>query len=183
MILEILKDSKSISDACRKLNIPVNGGGIKKVKDLFIKYGIDVPIYKQRKRIERLEKICPVCKKTFITKKNKREKTTCSHSCSNTYFRSNKDNPNWKDESYRTTCFLYHEKECVVCKENNIVEVHHYDGNKDNNNPENLIPLCPTHHKYWHSKFRYLIEDIIVKYRNVFINETMNWWWINSKIY
>ena len=107
---------------------------------------------------------CPVCGSEKKNLKN----VTCSYSCSNTYFRSGLNNPNFKGNDYRTICFHYHKKECVVCKENNIVEVHHLDENKLNNEPENLIPLCPTHHKYWHSRYKYIIEDQIIKYINKF---------------
>lgn len=44
------------------------------------------------------------------------------------------------------------------------MEAHHYDGNKNNNAPENLVPLCPTHHRYWHSRFRYIIKKRIDEY-------------------
>lgn len=106
-------------------------------------------------------KICPVC---FI--KFKGTSVTCSHSCSNTYFRSGKNNPNWKDESYRSTCFSFHKKECIICGEENIVAVHHLDEDRSNNSIENLIPLCPTHHQYWHSRFKYIIEDKVLEYLN-----------------
>ena len=32
--------------------------------------------------------------------------------------------------------------------------VHHYDENHYNNDPRNLIPLCPTHHQYVHSRYK-----------------------------
>lgn len=108
------------------------------------------------------KKICPICKKPI---KNFRHTTTCSHGCANSYFRSLKNNPNWKDEAYVSTCFYYHKKECIICKELNKVEVHHYDKNKKNNKPENLIPLCPTHHKYMHSKFKRLIIKKVIDFR------------------
>jgi hypothetical protein len=57
----------------------------------------------------------------------------------------------------RTTC-------SYVCNEKLIVAVHHFVGNKINNNPENLVPLCPTHHIYIHSKYKNLIIDVVVKY-------------------
>ena len=79
------------------------------------------------------------------------------------------NNPNWKENSYRTTCFHFHKKECIVCGENKIVEVHHLDENNKNNSPNNLIPLCPTHHKYLHSNYRYLIEDKVNEYIKDFI--------------
>ena len=121
---------------------------------------------------ERVEKECPVCSTKFITSKDSpREKITCSHSCANTYFRSGINNPNWSDNSYRSTCFHYHKKECVVCGETKIVEVHHFDEDNKNNSPENLIPLCPTHHQYWHSRYRSEIEQIVIDYITNFKKE------------
>jgi hypothetical protein len=111
------------------------------------------------------KKICPVCEKEF-EKKSK----TCSHSCANVLFHSGEGNGNWKESCYRTTCFLYHKKECIICGEKNIVHVHHFDENKKNNKPENLIPLCPTHHQYWHSRYRKLIEKKVLKYQKEFID-------------
>ena len=98
------------------------------------------------------QKVCPVCG-CLHHKKG----TTCSHGCANTYFRSNINHPNWKEDRYQTTCFHYHKKECIICGEKNIVEVHHYDENHYNNDPRNLVPLCPTHHQYLHSHFKNLI--------------------------
>lgn len=111
---------------------------------------------------------CPACKKKFIAKSH--GSVTCSHSCSNTYFRSNKDHPNWKESRYRTTCFAYHKKECVVCGEDKIVAVHHHDENRDNNDPSNLIPLCPTHHHYVHSRYKHLVLPIIEAYIQRFLS-------------
>lgn len=107
----------------------------------------------------RIKKTCPVCGVEFEVPPHQKKKVTCSRRCSNTHFRSGPNNPNWKDKNYRSTCFHYHEKKCIVCGEDRIVEVHHYDGNKDNNDPKNLVPLCPTHHQYWHSRHRYLIKE------------------------
>jgi len=113
-------------------------------------------------------KLCPMCNKPI---KHYKINTTCSYSCANTMFRSLENHGNWingKSNSH-SICFKYHKKECVVCKEKLIVEAHHYDGNRKNNNIENLIPLCTTHHKYWHSEYRYLIKDKVEKFRNEFI--------------
>lgn len=107
---------------------------------------------------------CAVCNKPI--KNFKTSKGTCSRSCANTFFKSAENNGNWKQSAYRSTCFLYHKKECIVCGETNIVEAHHLDENKFNNDPSNLIPLCPTHHQYWHSRHRSLIEDKIRCYIN-----------------
>jgi hypothetical protein len=65
---------------------------------------------------------------------------------------------------YRSICWANHDKECVVCGEKRIVAVHHYDENHDNNDPKNLIPLCPTHHCYVHSSHKHLVEKQIEDY-------------------
>jgi hypothetical protein len=114
------------------------------------------------------KKECPVCGTPV---RNYKKTVTCSRSCANTYYRSGDNNPNWKESSYRSTCFHNHEKKCVVCSEQRIVEVHHYDGNSRNNLPENLIPLCPTHHKYWHSRYRDLIKEQVESYREAYLQK------------
>lgn len=68
------------------------------------------------------------------------------------------------EASYRRMCFAHHEKKCVICGERKIVAVHHYDEDHHNNDPSNLVPLCPTHHQYWHSEFRNDVADAIHAY-------------------
>lgn len=38
------------------------------------------------------------------------------------------------------------------------------DCNKTNNNPNNLIPLCPNHHQLFHSRYRQLVYPLIEDY-------------------
>ena len=119
-----------------------------------------------------ISKVCDVCGCEFTAQSGSpREKVVCSYSCSNTKFRSGEDNPNWSGEKYRSVCFLFHEKKCVICGEELIVEVHHYDENHENNSPDNLVPLCPTHHQYFHSRHRHLVESEIDQYVNRFRNK------------
>jgi hypothetical protein len=175
-IKNIITKCDSKSDVCRELGFQINGSGLRKVNELIKNFNLNVTHFNRGKTKRRkyliIKKVCPICDNEFETKSgHPREKTVCSHACANTYFRSGKANPNYKNDNdlnaevkYRTICFRYHEKKCVCCDEKNIIEVHHYDGNKKNNSPENLIPLCPTHHQYWHSKFRYLIKLKIDEY-------------------
>ena len=105
-------------------------------------------------------KFCPVCNNPI---KNYKENTTCSYKCANTYFRSGLNNPHkqralQEQSNYITVCFHYHKKECVVCGENKTVSVHHMNEDKQDNRPENLVPLCPTHHTYMHTKYK---QDIL----------------------
>jgi hypothetical protein len=134
-------------------------------KDLI---NIDLKTYKCKKCLYKsayIEKICPVCNKKFGGRKSNISKNkTCSYSCSNTLFRSGENHGKWNKDSYRSTCFLYHEKKCIICNEDKIVTVHHYNKDHNDNRPENLVPLCPTHHQYVHSKYSSLVIDKIDKY-------------------
>lgn len=161
---QIVKESVSKSEVCRKLGIAGNGIGLKKVTTLAEQYNVDIShfshkaaISKFQKIYERITKECPVCNSKFETLKgHKREKQTCSYSCSNTFFRSGEANPNYKTEEdgwgYRRICFSKWEKKCFICGFDKVVEVHHLDGNHHNNLVENLVPLCPNHHRMYHTK-------------------------------
>ena len=104
-------------------------------------------------------KVCDAPIKDYLHSKG-----TCSRSCANKYFRSGEDNGNWSGGHYQTLCFSKHKKECVVCKEAKIVAVHHFNEDHSDDSIENLIPLCPTHHMYMHSKFKIEILHIVEEY-------------------
>ena len=58
---------------------------------------------------------------------------------------------------YREKAFRYYEKKCISCgynKHPNVLEVHHIDRNRENNDLSNLIPLCPTCHTEVHRGHR-----------------------------
>lgn len=89
----------------------------------------------------------------------------CSKSC------ANKQGPKNRlyDYNYRTLCWKYHKKECIICKEDIIVDAHHYDNNHNNNHPTNFIPLCPTHHLYVkHRDSYYIIKECVDEYYHKF---------------
>ena len=177
---ELIIECYSVSDFCKKIGFTTNGRDIKKAKSIIIDENLDISHFdngsSKKMKYPIIEKECPVCKNLFKTQKDRNEKVTCSHSCSNTFFRSGENHPNWKEFSnnrrkiYRDKCFFYHKEECVICGENKIVEVHHLDENRNNNNIDNLIPLCPTHHRYWHSKYKDEIVEIILEYQKIFRN-------------
>ena len=89
---KIIQSSHSKSDVCRKLNLPVNGSSIRKVNKIIKDNNFDISHFNlkfNQTKYPFIKKICPVCYLEFITQKNhRREKTTCSYSCSNTFFRS-----------------------------------------------------------------------------------------------
>ena len=143
-----------------------------------------LPLHKNnvKKHIEaciRLPKmvICPQCGVEF----EESGSVTCSYSCGNIYFKDKQqqarkvsvyllDEELISSGRYRTLCFRYHDKKCVVCGEDKIVEVHHYNNDHLDHCPKNLVPICPTHHKYLHSGHKYLIQDKIDIYVKDFIN-------------
>ena len=187
---QLILESNSKSEICRKLGIHNNGTNFKKIDNLVLEYGLKFESFRKSKnhiiKYEKIEKVCSVCGNNFETQKgHKKEKETCSHACANTFFRSGKNNPNYKDigqygvknrnysRKYREICFNNHKHECVVCGENLMLDVHHFDGDKKNNKPENLIPLCATHHNYWHSNYKYLIEEKVLHYVKEYINENV----------
>lgn len=167
------------SDAIRKLGLHPNGTGARVLNALLEKFQINIDHFdrgKKNRRYQRTIKLCPVCSKQFsVGSGQKKEKVTCSVSCSNTYFRSGEANGSHLDkqrriqngervETYSEICWKHHPRKCVVCNECLIVEAHHHNGDHDDNRPENFVPLCPTHHQYWHSRHRHLIQRQVDDY-------------------
>ena len=162
--IELITNSVSKSEVARKLGKHPNQAGMKLVNELISNHNLDISHFSQKAAIDKftrkyelIEKICPVCNIKFVDRKgHKREKITCSHSCSNTYFRSGENNPNYKadksDWGYRKICFSKWKKECIICGFDKVVDVHHLDHNNKNNDINNLIPLCPNHHMMLHTK-------------------------------
>ena len=152
----------SASEYLRSLNMQSNGRYTAEInsrrKELNLEWKVEPS------RIQNID--CPICLKSF--KPSNRNQMTCSVGCANTFFRSGENNHNYYNGkgSYRTKCFAIRNKKCIICEESNIVEVHHYDENHDNNDINNLIPLCPTHHQYFHSQYKDLVEPQINQWRN-----------------
>jgi hypothetical protein len=175
----LLEKKLSKQKICEEIFGFCNGTTTRKLQYSLNHYGYDrnsikKNFYDSKRVYPVVEKTCPVCQKTFTTSVGQKgEKTVCSRACSNTHFRSGENNGNWSEDSYRTTCWAYHEKKCCVkdCGESRIVEVHHFDHNNTNNDPYNLVPLCPTHHKYWHSRYQPLIEADVVAYRKQWLEK------------
>ena len=181
---KIIENSKSLRDVSMKYFGYVNVITYSKIREFIIENNIDTTHFIKNvsafnhTKYPKIVKTCPICGNEFETKSgHPKEKTVCSHSCANTFYRTGEEHPNHKKDKdlkgetkHRTICFRYHEKKCVCCEEKNIVEAHHYDGNKQNNAPANLVPLCPTHHRYWHSRFRYIIKATVDEYVKKFIS-------------
>ena len=100
-------------------------------------------------------KECKRCSKEFIFEGRIKTKAYeranfCSRSCANSrqeWWNSNATN-------YKTIALQHWKHECVICGFDKIVAIHHIDENHNNNDPQNLIPLCPNHHEMVHSKYK-----------------------------
>ena len=115
--------------------------------------------------IKKHQKVCSCCGEEFIfegrlnTKKYDLTKY-CSRSCAN-------NRQEWWNENathYRTIALQNHDEKCAICGFDKIVAIHHIDENKKNNNPKNLIPLCPNHHEMVHSKWKFEVQPFIEKW-------------------
>ena len=161
-IRQAFNSAKSKSDVCRLLNLHINGTGLRQVTKWAKQYSIDTTHFDggraKRFKYEQIEKECPICGKTFTTGKGQpKEKQTCSYSCSNKYFRSGQDNGRYIDgwngqPEYRKIALEQHGHKCMVCSFSKIVCVHHLDENHNNNEPSNLVVLCPNCHTMIHTK-------------------------------
>lgn len=61
-------------------------------------------------------------------------------------------------ESYRERCLAEKGRECTICGDSNDIHVHHIDGDRNNNDLDNLIPVCTTHHSRIHAGYEEVWE-------------------------
>jgi hypothetical protein len=84
--------------------------------------------------------------------------------CYTTLFRLqyNKDWNNKKRHNISVEIYNKITQKCVICGFDKIVDLHHLDKNRENNSEENLIGLCPNHHKMIHHiQFKEEINKIL----------------------
>ena len=159
-IYEIADKVYSASDIVRHLGYSVNGKRINTVLLIADKYEVDTSHWTSNGKptVTKLSKICPVCDSKFSFFERE-PRATCSYSCSNTLFRSGKDNPNWIEGggAYRVKALAYYLPICTRCNySENIaaIVVHHKDRDRSNSTMENLEVLCANCHaiEHWQDK-------------------------------
>lgn len=58
-----------------------------------------------------------------------------------------------KKKAYQEKAWKHYGRKCVICgRTDGQIDVHHKDGNHDNNRLSNLVVLCPKHHREFHKK-------------------------------
>jgi hypothetical protein len=120
--------------------------------------------------------VCSCCSTTFLVNEREKqfpvkEKYFCSRSCANSLGGKRKAELYHHDgvAHYRTVALRHHEPKCVICSFDKVIAIHHIDENKKNNDPSNLIPLCPNHHEMYHSKWKSEVEPFIKEWQQKFI--------------
>lgn len=108
---------------------------------------------------KRKKKICPRCKRFLHIK----AKGLCG-GCYTTIFRL-QYNKEWNyQKKHNINVELYRKltKKCIICGFDKIVDLHHLDQNPENNSPDNLVGLCPNHHKMIHrADLRQEVRDLL----------------------
>ena len=92
-------------------------------------------------------------------KRSKSGKVFCSRSCASSYnnkhlkFGANHPNYDGGRSSYRERALRELGVKCRLCEYSieSVLEVHHIDRDRGNNEINNLAVLCPTHHREVHT--------------------------------
>ena len=97
--------------------------------------------------VKNRKSICPRCKRLRPI----HAKGYCN-GCYNSVFRLEQAKDYNYQKTHNISAELYREitQKCVICGFDKIVDLHHKDENKKNNSRENMIGLCPNHHKMIH---------------------------------
>lgn len=119
---------------------------------------------------------CAYCGKSIEklpqeVKSSKHGNVFCNRSCAcsfnNSTYRKGKDNPNWKDGTYKSSnyakdAFRTYMAKCAICglEEPACLQVHHIDLDRDNIVTDNLIILCANHHCMVHYGSLVISEEI-----------------------
>jgi 5-methylcytosine-specific restriction endonuclease McrA len=151
--LDAYQKSVTKADLFKLLKLPVNGNNCKYVNTMYTKLGLT-----NKPRVCKYPVIisdCPICSKKFEAKSGSpKQKRTCSYACSNKLFRVNNKSIYIDGRStYRKKALSKLPNLCNRCGYNSyidILEVHHKDRNRKNNDISNLEILCPNCHSEEH---------------------------------
>ena len=105
-----------------------------------------------------VKSVCSFCGKEIYVperglKKSKTGNFYCSKKCGNLHKNLLREQSGeWKDSysTYRKRALNHYEKKCFCCgweEDERILEVHHIDEDRNNNDIDNLCILCPTCHR------------------------------------
>ncbi len=162
-LVDIVDNSISLADVCSAYGYSNHGRNTSVVRLLLDTNDIDYSHFTNGGKAAIIEeRICPQCSKSFTvrtTDKKDNSKVTCSHACGNIYFAHKQGGSNRQSGigSYRKDIYTYYKEHnlvlcCCHCGEIDpiIIDIHHIDENRYNNELDNLVPLCVRCHRTWH---------------------------------
>lgn len=127
-----------------------------------------------RECIKHAKGMCTTCYKKFAWKPKLQKCKRCERmlphhakglcaGCYNTIFHLENAKHHFRIKRYGIDDNTYKNatQKCILCGFDKLIEIHHIDKNRRNNSEDNIIGLCPNHHKMLHS----------LKYRDEIINE------------
>jgi hypothetical protein len=168
-LFSILESSKTLGEVSKKLGYTNHGRNTGRITIFLAKNDLVFKNHTQKTQ-EFITKKCVQCGNDFTVPSNNKEKQkqlTCSHACSAAY-------PEFKNKrvlnkigiasSYPIVAERNGLTYCCICGEKEVIDIHHLDEDRTNNDITNLVALCPTHHAYMHRGKQDLIFDKLLDY-------------------
>lgn len=156
--------STSLAEVCELYGYSNHGRNTSTVRECLNSEGIQYSHFTTGGKKSVLgERICPNCNNKFtviLSNIKESQKVTCGHACANKYFSWNQGSKNKKSgiSYYRKLLISFYEEhgllfKCCHCSEADpiVVDIHHIDEDRYNNDLTNLIPLCVRCHRLLHS--------------------------------
>jgi len=170
----VLLNSETLAEVCSAYGYSNHGRNTNKVTHMINKYSLDSSHLRTCGSYPApLEiKVCPQCNLEFTSKLGSKDATCCSHACANKYFAYKQGTKNrttgigiYRDILIREYVARNFKFKCCVCEEDNpiIIDIHHLDEDRHNNEFDNLVPLCVLHHRTWHLTKDSIIFNAIIE--------------------
>lgn len=169
---EKIKLAKSLVEVVRQFGYSDNGRYTKLLREFCELNNIDISHFSGngKPKVTVVKQTCPQCGKEF-EKLSSSSSVTCSHACANIFFAHKQGAKNRKEgiSAYRSDLDKFYKArgwdiKCLCCEESSVLDVHHIDEDRANNNINNLVYLCPTHHAYLHRLNDQFVVASIDKY-------------------
>ena len=127
-------------------------------------------------KLKKFKVLCSTCSTQFEVQEREhlhpsKQRYFCSRKCSNSVGGTAKALKHHPDEKahYKTVLRRHHKHQCIVCGFDKIIDAHHVDMDHNNNDPNNLVPLCPNHHRLVHSRWQEEVQPHIDQYIKSFM--------------
>ena len=167
---ELLNTCTSLGAIAKELGYSTHGRNTSAISVFLRSNGLDFNKHTS-KPIEYETRQCLHCGKDFqvsIHNKNTFKVRTCSHYCSANYSEYKLSRVANKIGSLATSYPLVAKRNnltyCGICGESEVIDIHHIDEDRDNNDISNLVALCPNHHAYIHRGKGHLILDKLIEH-------------------